>query len=256
MNINGKNIILTGASSGIGAALLKELLQFDNVRIIAVARHVETIPYKEGMVFPFSADLTNREGVDSLFAYAERTFGAIDIFIANAGFAYFEQMRQPDWEHIDAIFELNVFSVCYALEKFSVGVEDRKLLFICTISAVAFIPLPYYSLYCSTKAALHQFIETYRYEARKNLNIMAVYPVATHTSFFQKAYHSKKPVFPFLSQNSETVACSVIRGIKKDRKKVYPSCLFQVFNVFNRIFPFLGHFYSLNEKRKTYRRLD
>lgn len=255
MEINNKNIILTGASSGIGLALLKMLLNYNNVRIIAVARHIETIPIVEGIVFPYSVDVSNEKGVDRLFEYAQSVFGEADIFIANAGYAYLEKLSSPDWKHIENIFALNTLSPIYSLEKFAKQDTLKHICFVCTISAVAQVPLPYYSLYCSTKAALHQFIEGYRYESANNLHIMSIYPVATRTSFFEKAAKEKHPPIPFLSQNSEVVAKAILKGIEKNKKRVYPSFLFRIFNFLGQNFPFIFSIYSTSEKRKVEKNL-
>ncbi|MDU1904845.1 MAG: SDR family NAD(P)-dependent oxidoreductase [Dysgonomonas sp.] len=251
MEINDKNIVLTGASAGIGLEILRQLLQYKNVKIVAVARNIETIPVQEGIVFPFSADISSKEGVDSLFSYCKSVFANIDIFISNAGFAYFEKLNFPDWKHIEEIYSLNVFSILYSLERFKADSTGNPKYFVCTSSAVAMVPLPYYSLYCSTKSALHQFFNTYRYEKSKDLHTMVVYPVATRTAFFDKAANSSDMSLPFLTQTPDVVAKAVICGIEKNKKKVYPSFLFRIFNIAGRIFPFLFHLYSSNEKRKA-----
>lgn len=256
MNINNKNIVLTGASSGIGLDLLKLLLNYENVKIVAVARHIETIPSVEGVVFPFSIDLSNEAGINSLFEYTQSIFGEVDIFIANAGYAYLERLSEPDWKHIEDIFALNVYSPIYSLVKLAESNSIKTKCFVCTISAVAQVPLPYYSLYCSTKAALHQFIEGYRYESPDNLQIVSVYPVATRTSFFEKAAKEKQPPIPFLSQSSQMVARAIIKGIEGNKKRVYPSFLFRVFNFLGHNFPIMFSLYSASEKRKIERNLN
>jgi len=154
MNIAEKNIILTGASSGIGLALLKQLINIASVRIIAVARNIQNIPISEGIIYPFSADLTQPEEIDKVFEYAQIQLGRIDIFIANAGFAYMEQLGIPDWKHNEKIFALNTLSPIYSLQKLiSEGYSSKKY-FVCVSSAVSTVALPYYSLYCSLKICL------------------------------------------------------------------------------------------------------
>lgn len=251
MDINGKNIILTGASSGIGFEVLKLLTQFNNVKIIAVARRTDSILQKENVVYPFSADLSTQQGIDSLFDYSQRIFGHIDIFIANAGFAYFENLSKPDWQHIQDIFNLNTFSPIYSLEKLIATKSSKNQYFICNASAVAHVPLPYYSLYCSSKAAIHQFLETYKYETDNKIQIATVYPVATRTNFFKKASNNKEVYLPFLSQEPITVAKAIIKGIGKNKTKIYPSLLFRVFNYWGHILPVLFKVYSHHEQRKA-----
>lgn len=252
MEIAGKNIILTGASAGIGKEILNLLVLYDNVKIVAVARHIENIPVVEGKVFPFSVDVSTQAGVDGLFAYAQQLFGNTDLFIANAGFAYLERLSEPNWKHIERIYSLNVFSPIYTLEKLINEGESSKA-FVCTVSGAGLVSLPAYSLYCSTKAALHHFVQTYRYEQPANIQITAAYPVATRTDFFDKATGHEKTPLPFPQQNAATVARKIVRGIEGGKKSIYPSLLFRMFYPIGRAIPFFLKIYSLREKAKVKR---
>jgi short-subunit dehydrogenase len=252
-NLSGKNIILTGASSGIGKEMLNILSLYSGIKVIAVARHIDTIPQIEGVIYPFAADVSNKDGVDSVFDYVQKTFGSIDVFIANAGFAYLEKLDNPDWQHIENIYTLNVFSPVYSLERLVKCSRGKTVTFACTISGAGLVSLPAYSLYCSTKAALHHFIRTYSYEQSRNVHITAVYPVATRTEFFDKATGEAETPLPFPTQNAATVARKIIRGIEKGKKNVYPSMLFRLFYPLGRAFPVFLKIYSLSERRKVKR---
>lgn len=252
MQLIGKNIILTGASSGIGLEMLPMLVA-KGARVIAVARHIENIPKKEGIVYPFSADVSSKEGVDKAFEYAKQTLGEVHIFIANAGYAYLEKIDMPDWQHIEGIYNLNVFSPIYSLEKLVEESKGNKVAFACTISGAGLVSLPAYSLYCSTKAALHHFMQTYRYEQADNIQITTVYPVATRTEFFDKATGEDSTPLPFPVQEASTVARKIVRGIEKDKKQVFPSIMFRLFYPIGRAFPFSLKVYSLMEKKKVRR---
>lgn len=251
MKVSGKNIVITGASSGIGKYLTEYLSSYPGVKIVAAARREELIPQTSTAVFVLSVDVSTKEGIDQLFAFSSEKLGKIDLFIANAGFAYAEKIDNPDWKHIDEIFRLNVFSPIYSLEKFIYQNENKPLQFVTTISAVAYFPLPAYSLYCSTKSALRQFFETYRYEQKNNLVLSNVYPVATRTDFFKNAAKKNLVSLPFLSQEAQTVAKRIIEGIEHDKRNIYPSFLFRIFLPFARVLPFLIRLYALNEKRKV-----
>jgi len=251
MELTGKNIILTGASSGIGKEMLAILSRYDGVKVVAVARHSENIPQEENKIYPVSVDVSTKEGVDQLFEQAVNILGNIDIFIANAGFAYLEKLEKPDWQHIQNIYNLNVFSPVYSLEKLTRLSKDKPVAFACTVSGAGLVSLPAYSLYCSTKAALHHFVQTYRYEKKNNLQITAVYPVATRTDFFDKATGEKETPLPFPAQDAKVVARKIIKGIEKGRKKIYPSVLFRLFYPLGRAFPFMLKIYSLLERRKV-----
>lgn len=251
MNLANKNIILTGASSGIGKEILDQLCQYEGTKIISVARNIGNIPNSRNNVFLFSADLSQKEGVDAVFEYAHRVFGQVDIFIANAGFAYIEELQDADWNHIEDIFSLNVTSVIYSLERFNEQGGSSQRQFVATSSAVAFVPLHAYALYCSSKAALHQFMEAYRYEKDKNLILTTIYPVATRTAFFDHASGKESTPSPWPAQSVENVAKKIIKGVKKNKKRIYPSFLFRVFYPIGRALPFFLKIYSKMEMRKT-----
>lgn len=236
MNINGKNIILTGASSGIGRELLKKLNDYD-VKIIAVARNINVIPSSDKII-PYSCDISKQEEIDKLFEYAVNVFNHIDIFIANAGFAYCEEIEESNWRHTEEIYRTNVFSPIYSAEKMKELNINRPYHMIITCSAVSTFPLPGYSLYCSTKAAVHMFAKTYRYEMKDRGKLTLVYPVATKTDFFRKAGGNNAPV-PWPIQSSKFVANIIILGMKLNLNSIYPSILFIIGSILNRIIPIL-----------------
>ena len=75
-------------------------------------------------VLTSGGEKTAKEGVENLkklIQKAEETLGGIDIFYANAGFAYYEKIQEPSWDRIDKIYKVNVFSplftVAYLNEK-------------------------------------------------------------------------------------------------------------------------------------------
>ena len=83
--IEHKNIVVTGASSGIGKAILEELLKQEGNRILAAARRADRITGYGENVIPFSCDLSTQEGVDALFEKAEQVFDKVDLYFCNAG---------------------------------------------------------------------------------------------------------------------------------------------------------------------------
>lgn len=247
MELDGKNIIITGASSGIGKEILKKLLEY-NVKVIAVGRDISKIPVDNERIIPYSCDVSNQEEVDKLFEFGIEHFNNIDIFIANAGFAFCEDINKADWGRIERIFATNVFSPIYSVEKMRELNKERKYSVIITCSAVSEVPLPGYSLYCSTKHAINGFGRVFSNELRENEVLSLVYPVATKTNFFKNA--AKKAPIPWPVQEPEKVAISVINGIKEERRFIYPSKWFLITRSLNRIFPFTYKIYEKIQKRK------
>lgn len=256
MQIAHKNIILTGAASGIGKDLLSQLMDFEGVKIIAV--DLNKIENTSDKIIPFVCDLSQQSEVDRLFEFAIAQFQTIDIFIANAGFAYYEVVEKPDWQRIEKIFQVNVFSPIYAFQKMKVLNVGREYFVLMTSSAMAKLAIPGYALYGATKAALDRFEDAYRFENQDLGHLSLVYPIATKTNFFHHSVDAsrKNIVIPFPAQTPEEVAKAIIKGILTNKNHIYPSTLFQMGRFFQQLFEIIvlpyQYFYArkLNEWTK------
>jgi len=235
MDLAGKKIVITGASSGIGLEVLRLLLKYD-VQILAVGRNIEHIP-QDKKVFPLSCDIASQEGVDKVFAEAADKLGGIDIFWANAGYGIYEKFGTPDWEKIQSIFNTNVLSPFYSLEKLVSLYPDKKLRFMVTDSIIGQLEMPGYALYVATKFAINGGIRAIQYESTEQVRISIIYPVATSTSFFDRAGASIKKAGPV--QSTEDCAHAILKGILLDKKFIYPFGLWPPLNFLLNLFPFL-----------------
>ena len=231
MNLRDKHIILTGAASGIGAALLRELSQkadhitCADVNSAALQATIAALPSHKANITPFVGDLAMASTVDDLITAGLAAMGSIDVFIANAGFAYYERMDYHDWQRIEKIFALNTFSPIYTAQALQARLPQGDYTLVMVSSAMAYIAVPGYSLYAATKAALDRFAEGYRQEKPQNVRLMVVYPVATRTNFFRGAGKEVPVAIP--SQTPEYVAHAIINGLERDANKVYPSHIFR-----------------------------
>ncbi|MFC1976066.1 SDR family NAD(P)-dependent oxidoreductase [Chloroflexota bacterium] len=254
MKIDNSRIVLTGAASGIGQALLNQLATYPtqivavDINQAALQTAIDDLFSVQAMVTPYVCDLSQQANVDALFDDALDLMGGIDLFIANAGYAYFEKIGIPDWAHIAQIFQLNVFSAIYSAEKMRALNPNRPFKVVMTASAIGHLALPGYTIYAATKAALHRFAEGYRFELADRSALTLVYPIATRTHFFDMA--GVEVPIPWPSQPAEIVARAVIKGIERDRASVYPSHLFQVFIVLQRFLPFLRNILQSWENRR------
>lgn len=220
--ICNKNIVITGASSGIGRAILALLAPNDGNRIIAACRNSGKITGFRDNVIPFSCDLSTKDGVDSLFAKIEETFEKADIFIANAGAPYYEKLDYVDWDRIESIFNLNTVAPIYTYSKYIAHLNGREGRLVYTISAMGEMAIPGYALYTGTKFAMKGFQQAIRLEKPKNLKLTCVYPVSTATNFFNVGGNGIKVEKPFPVQEPEAVAAAVVKGIENGKKQVYP----------------------------------
>ena len=251
--IEHQNIIVTGASSGIGKSIMEELLQQEGNRILAAARRADRITGYGDNVIPISVDLSTKEGMDALFARAEELFGKVDIFFCNAGAPYYESFDYEDWDRIEAIFMINTVSHIYAYAKYLHHLNGREGRLVYTISAMGEMALPGYALYAATKFAMKGFQQAIRDEAPDNLQISCIYPVSTKTNFFNVGTGGRKLTPPFPVQAPDKVAKAVVKGIDKLKKHIYPCPVYLPSKYLMNIVPPVKKLYVRAQKGKLHR---
>lgn len=251
--INGKKIVLTGANSGIGLETLKLFAEGDN-KILAVDLNIDKISeFDKNKVIPMQIDVSTKENVDLIFQTAIEKLGAIDIFYANAGFPYYERMDYVNWERVEDIFKVNVYSPIYSYQKYAEYLNGRDGHMAITVSAIGKMAMPGYTLYSASKFAMQGFQEGLRRELPKNIKLTCLYPVATDTGFFAKAVEGNDKQItqrPFPVQKPAHVAKCMVKGIEHGRKTVNPCKLFTFARVLFAICPPIKYLYWKLEYNK------
>ncbi len=237
-----RKCIVTGASSGIGKEVVAHLLANNDLVIGADLTLISTENNHPNLTSVY-CDVSDVNQVDQLFSFAIDKFGSIDIFVANAGFAYYE-VQKPDWHHIQSIMSTNVASVFYSANRLKLLCDDAPFHFIAISSAMADCPLPGYALYSATKAAIKGFAQAYRHELSNHQYFQVVYPIATQTNFFKVANNSPKP---WPTQTATHVAKCIFRATYQKRRHIYPS---KTFMIIQRFFPFILWGYVAIESKK------
>ena len=248
--ISCRNIVLTGANSGIGLEALKILCENGNTIIAADIRDDRISSFDPERVIPYMCDISRKENIDALFEFALQRFEKIDVFIANAGYNHFETMGEADWEKIERIFSTNTISPIYSYQRYSEHLSGRDGIFAITVSAMGKMAMPGFTLYSSTKFALNGFQEAVRLEGPDNIQLTCVYPVSTDTAFFNSPAEIEKP-WPV--QTPQHVAAKMIKGIESGKKRVFPCKMFRLSAVLFTIFPFTKRMYLKREKKKFLR---
>ncbi len=238
MDLKGKRVVITGASSGIGWELLKRLSKA-GAQVVGVARNPQRIIDEMGDrgVLAIACDISDPKQIDAMLARAQELMSGIDIFVANAGFAYYGKIGQGDWQKNEQIYRTNVLSPIYTLQKLTENNRKEPLTFMITISALGKMVLPGFALYNSTKFALDGFVRTYRMERPKNVKIIPVYPVANFTPFFKKAGGEHTPM-PLLARQFPLItALCMEAGLRMGARSVYPSLVFIIRCILARVTP-------------------
>ena len=226
-------VIVTGAGSGIGRELVRELYP-QTQKILAVdylPEALESLQSEFPDLVTVCADLSLKEGNSAILAWVNANWTRVDFCFANAGRAAYGEASQQNWEEMDRLFQLNVHSPIQLGLSLKRAFPSHSLRHVITCSAIAHWAIPGYSLYGSTKAAILQWAESLWAE-RAGDWVTLVFPIATATSFFEAAGTDIPKAFPI--QSPREVAKAMLMGVAKGKKKIFPSSLFRSLLLLNR----------------------
>ncbi len=186
----GKTVLVTGASTGIGAVFARELAR-QGARLILVARsraRLEALAAELGTAHVIAEDLARPGAAERVLAAVTAQQLEIDVRINNAGFggygAFAAQTLASQREQVD----LNAGALVELTHVFLPMIERRQGGVINIASTAAFQPVPYMAVYGATKAFVLSFSEALWAEYRpRNVRILALCPGATDSEFFARA---------------------------------------------------------------------
>jgi short-subunit dehydrogenase len=187
MKIEQSVIVVTGASSGIGEATAIALAE-RGARVALVARSREALESLSGRLagsLPVVADMTDFAAVREAVAKVHRHYGRVDGLVNNAGRSYAASVETIEPELFDEIFHLNVLGPIVAMQAVIPIMRSQGGGSIVNVnSGTAFMTIPEYSVYSSSKRALLGFSLTARMELEKDQIVVSeVYPFITATNF-------------------------------------------------------------------------
>jgi short-subunit dehydrogenase len=191
MDIAGKVCIITGASEGIGLATAR-CFAAKGAKVVLAARSTdkltalaEELTSQDQEALPIPTDMRNLVAVGQLIKQTYEHYGRIDVLVNNAGQAAAGNVADVKIEDFQAIWELNVLGVLYAIQAVVPKMRQGGGGLIINVSSmVSKMNLPGLAAYAATKAALNQLSATGRAElAAENIRVLTVYPRMTATDF-------------------------------------------------------------------------
>jgi short-subunit dehydrogenase len=223
INLTGKCVWLTGASSGIGEALAYELAR-RGARVAITARRKEildamvaTISASGGTAYSYPGDVLNLEDMKSIVASIEETVGPIDIAIPNAGTHLFTKPEQFDSAEYLSIMQLNFGGVLHCLEAVIPRMVLRGKGYLAPVASLAgYRGLPRAAAYGASKSALIHFLESIRFHLQpKGITISIVNPGFVKTPLTDK----NDFYMPFLI-SPEKAAKIICNGIERGKRTI------------------------------------
>jgi short-subunit dehydrogenase len=221
--MSGQVAIVTGASSGIGWALAKELAR-QGCKVGLTARRAEQlaqlaaeIEKAGGQAACAAADVGQREQVQHAVAQLRERLGPIDLLIANAGVGAPTNLDPLNVGDVEKMFQVNVLGMVYAVEAVLPEMLRRKRGHLAAVSSLAaYKGLPGESAYCASKAAINTYLEGLRIQLRGHgIHVTTLSPGFVKTPMTEiNNFH-----MPWLLE-ADDAARRMVRALKA-RRKVY-----------------------------------
>ena len=232
----GKVVWITGASSGIGEELARQLAAFNTKLILSSRRKEELERVKAGLkinpenVYILPLDLAQPASLQDKAAEAEKAFGRIDILVNNGGVTQRAMVMETPLEVDRKIMEINYFSGVIITKAILPGMLNRGYGHIIAMSSVTGkFGFPLRSAYAASKHAMAGFYESVCAEYyRQGIRTTVVFPGRINTNISLGAIGPDgKPyntMDPGQANGTPVDKCAreIVNGVRKDKREIFP----------------------------------
>jgi short-subunit dehydrogenase len=228
-----KTIVITGASSGIGAAAATQLVARADRVVMAARRRdeLETLARQLGpTALPLVTDVTVRAEVERLRDRAIEQFGPIDVWVNNAGRGMSRQVADLTDDEIDQMITVNLKSALYGMQAVLPHFQARGAGQIVNVSSfLSRVPMASIrAAYSASKAALNSLTANLRMDlaaTHPGIHVTLVMPGLVSTDFAKSAVHGTPPIRPLAGgappQTAEEVAAVIVQVIDHPVAEVF-----------------------------------
>ncbi len=184
----GSTVLVTGANRGIGAELVRQLLDTDVAMVYAAARHPQRITIEDPRVIPIAIDVTDVESIGR----AASTVQALDVLINNAGIASSTPVLNAGASTLRRELETNLFGPLAVTTAFAGHLPDDTGAVVTIASVASWIGLA--GTYGVSKAAVWSAIDSMRLElAPRGIQVTAVHMAGVDTELTAGSTAPKSP---------------------------------------------------------------
>jgi hypothetical protein len=226
--------LITGASSGIGADIARELAR-EGHDLVLTARRVDRLQALKAeiegaagvRVHLIAEDLGTADGAAALIRRVDELGLPISFLVNNAGFGIHGDFLDNDAARLAQMQQLNMVTPATLTWHFGRAMRARGRGRILQIASIgAFQPTPYYAAYSATKAYLLSLSEAVRCELRgSGVTVTTICPGLTATEFHEVANHPKTGLIAMTNMTSLEVARIAVRAAQRGRGVVTPGLI-------------------------------
>lgn len=236
-SLRDMNVLITGASAGIGAALAREL-HTRGARLVLSARRADRLDALNaelgGTHLVVPGDIASPDDCARLIDTAFARLGRLDTLVLNAGYGEMRPVIEMTPDRVNAMFATNLLGttepIRLALPKLlqQQPRDGYRAQIMIVSSAAARRGLPFYGVYSATKAAQLSVAEALRVElSDAAIPVTSVHPVGTTTEFFDVAQTKGGRVMPArmkgdVTQSPAHVASRMTPAIERPTREVWP----------------------------------
>jgi NADP-dependent 3-hydroxy acid dehydrogenase YdfG len=232
---NSKVVVITGASSGIGAELARQLAARGHRLVLAARREKELgeVAAQCGSAALFVvADVRRRQDVEHLRDLALAVFGAVDVWVNNAGRGIGKRVLELTDEDFDEMIAVNLKSALYGMQAIVPHFKERGAGHVINVSSfLGRVPLATVrSIYSASKAALNSLTANLRMDLKRDfpgIHVSLVMPAMVLTEFPRNALGGTPPMTapPGATtpkpQSAEEVAAAIAGVIENPVPEIY-----------------------------------
>lgn len=168
MKLTGRTILITGGSAGIGLAFALKFVELGNEVIVTGRRQaaLDDVKAKHPKLHTIQSDVADPSQIATLAARVKADFPKLDVLMNNAGIMVSKNLKAPaaDLTRLTAELDVNVGGVIRTTSSLIDLLTANKGTVINVSSALAFVPLPSAPIYSATKAAIHSYTQSLRFQ--------------------------------------------------------------------------------------------
>ena len=233
-SLHGCTALITGASSGIGAEMARQIAPHARA-LVLVARRADRLEAlkaeleRSGMeVQCHAADLADGAQVERLLAALEESGTKVDFLINNAGLGDHGLFEDSEWKRVQAMLDVNIAALTRLTHALLPGIIRSGRGAILNVSSItAYLPMPRMAVYAASKAYVNSFTEALRAELRgTGVAVSALCPGPVETEFGSLAKRAGEedaaPAPDFLKQPVGRIVRDALRGLDRGRARTIP----------------------------------